>query len=80
MVYVSNAIKRLQIDICGLSLSMDEGYWRIHPDHKDIVEIFVDRAYQNLHSRIKDFGHLTPLTVNVILYGVERSLKRIGGA
>ncbi|KAH0541511.1 hypothetical protein FGG08_003986 [Glutinoglossum americanum] len=82
LIYVSSAIgdshKRLRVEICGLPLSVDEGYWRIRPGDENLVEIFVDKAYEELRSHIRDSVHVTYLTVNVILYGVEMAPNRIG--
>ncbi|KAH0558547.1 hypothetical protein GP486_004796 [Trichoglossum hirsutum] len=72
--------KRLQIDMCGLALHTDDGYWRVHPDHNDVVEISVDRAYENLSPRITSFGHPAPLTVGVVLYGTRQLSKGTGDA
>jgi hypothetical protein len=73
VVYISNSIQsHLGIEIGGIPLHKDEGYWRVHPGHKDIVEVFVDKAYEKLHPHVGHSGHVAHFAVNIKLYGVSK--------
>jgi hypothetical protein len=80
VIYISNTIHdRLRIEICGIPLHKGEGYWRVHPDHRDIVEVFVDKAFKKLHPQVKYSRQVALLTVDITLLGVRRLPKGIDG-